>query len=66
MGYTSRVDMGDVGLIKLLLRKGNAVWNLVDNLGCVRSPFSLLSLSRTSELMIALRRFSQQEILPTR
>ncbi|GAA5961984.1 hypothetical protein JCM3765_007183 [Sporobolomyces pararoseus] len=26
--------IGDVGLLKMLLRKGNAVWNLVDNLGC--------------------------------
>lgn len=26
--------VGDVGLLKMLLRKGNAVWNLVDNLGC--------------------------------
>ncbi|GAA5943561.1 protein-arginine N5-methyltransferase [Sporobolomyces koalae] len=26
--------VGDVKLLKLLLRKGNAVWNLVDNLGC--------------------------------
>ncbi|GAA6062326.1 hypothetical protein JCM10212_006576 [Sporobolomyces blumeae] len=26
--------VGNVDLIKLLLRKGNAVWNLVDNLGC--------------------------------
>lgn len=32
--------MGDVKLLKILLRKGNAVWNLVDALGCVRrSPF---------------------------
>ncbi|GAA6017103.1 hypothetical protein JCM11491_003259 [Sporobolomyces phaffii] len=26
--------VGDVSLLKTLLRKGNAVWNLVDNLGC--------------------------------
>ncbi|GAA5991386.1 hypothetical protein JCM5350_007196 [Sporobolomyces pararoseus] len=36
-GWTSlhaAAYMGDVRLLKMLLRKGNAVWNLVDNLGC--------------------------------
>jgi len=31
-------DTGSVDHIKLLLRKGNAVWSIPDNLGCVRPP----------------------------
>ncbi|GAA5912353.1 protein-arginine N5-methyltransferase [Sporobolomyces salmoneus] len=36
-GWTSlhaAAYVGNVGLCKMLLRKGNAVWNLVDSLGC--------------------------------
>lgn len=40
-------DTGSVEHIKLLLRKGNAVWSIPDNLGCVRLvdlPFHLRSV----------------------
>jgi protein arginine N-methyltransferase 2 len=36
----ARIDTGNVEHVKLLLRQGNAVWALTDNLGCVRPCFT--------------------------
>lgn len=36
----ARIDTGNVEHVKLLLRQGNAVWALTDNLGCVRPVFT--------------------------